>query len=662
MTDQDFIDEVKKSMGELSHHAVTSNGDQFAIWFAVTFLDLEEGDVVNKYHIGSAGDEKADLGIVETFPTKMLIQCKYSDNPNGKTFGKNEIDEILNARHRIDTAPNDGNEKRRQFVQEYVSSKLPDKLIVVGFGKFTNLPHNNAIEYAKINNVQLYDFQRLKMEYIRIMDPASQKRPEAIDLPKLDQRYFICNRPGSKNDDVVYAIIPTQTIYELVDQIGDGIFEENLRNQLPKARVSSIISSEIKKTLDNPDSLEFLIFNNGITFITEKIISEKEKNYFKLIKPQIINGCQTAYSIYDFYDTVKTSGADMSKLVSYVQVKLIETDVTDVQRNEKIARAANLQNPITPRDKYSTDELQRSLRSSFGNFTPKILYDNKNGLWESVLRNNKQSLYKVPHAPGKAFRILNNQLVGQLYLSLLGKPNIAGNQKGIVFSDEKYYNAVFDNRLSEQVRFPNIGISVVDAKLKTGENHFIKDTLFAFRVYKLLEAIELVLYPKKKSQYKDDPNNPNYEYYTKVATKEFVAYWHFHVIRLMHEIIFQKAKGKEDEIEALRSNLVTDEVDLFFRSSNHIANLFNIEPDPAKYTILHVSNPSKEFALFARWLSNLEQICYDVVSPERQKPDWAGFNQFFNKREESLRDLRKKVTDVLGGVDADLKFPSTIVK
>jgi hypothetical protein len=659
MTDQEFINMVKREMRELTAHAVTSSGDQFAVWFGKTFLDLDVGDVVNKFHIGSSGDEKADLGIVdEAFPTKMIIQCKYSLNPLEKTYGKDEVDEVLIAKNRIETAPNDGNDRRKQFVQDYSSSKLPEKLIVVGLGKFTNLEGNNAYEYARTNGIHLYDFQRLKLEYTRIIDPASQKRPGKIEISKLAEKNFTCKHNSKK---VIFTIIPASEIYTLIRDQGDGIFEENLRNQLPKARVSSLILGEIKRTLGEQDPYEFVIFNNGVTFITEQVVDQPDQpDEFQLINPQIINGCQTAYAIYEFYDSLRNSGKDIGRVESFVPVKIIETDTNDSKRNEQIARAANLQNPITPRDRYSNDKLQTELRSTFGSQTPKIFYDNKNGLWESVLRHNKQSNFKVPNTPGRTFRILNNQLAGQLYLSLLGKPNIAGNQKGVVFSDEKYYNAVFNYRLNKEIRFPNIGIDPVDAKLQSGEENFVKDVMFAYRIFRLLEAIELVIYPKKRSLYRDNPQDQNYEFYKKVATKEFVVFWHFHVIRLLHEIIFGIAQGNQESIEKIRKDLVSDEVNLFFGSNRTIASKFNIEERQQKYTILNVSNPSTEFALFGKWISNLEQIFYDVVSPEHEKPDWKGFNQFFYKRETTLNDLRVKVTDILGGVDAETKFPRAL--
>lgn len=654
MNDKEFISNVTREMREFVNHAVTSNGDQFAVWFGKTFLGLDEGEVVNKFHIGSSGDERTDLGIVdEAFPTKMLIQCKHCLNPLNKTFGKNEVDEILDAKNRIKTSPNSGNDRRKQFVQDYISSNLPEKLIVVGFGNFTNADNNNAYDYARKNNVELYDFQKLKLEYTRIIDPASQKRPEDIVIPKLEDKYFICLHDSKK---IVFTMIPAIEIYKQVTDKGDGIFDENLRSQLPKALVSSLIFGEIKKTLNNKDPFEFSILNNGVTIIADAIVNNNP-NYFQLIKPQIINGCQTSYAIYNFYETLEKSGLNIVDYISYVPLKIIETDTSNTTRNEEIARAANTQNPITPRDKNSTDELQTTLRSTFGNLTPKIFYDNKNGLWDSILRNNKQSIYKVPNIRGKTYRTLNNQLVGQLYLSLLGKPNIAGNQKGIVFSDEKYYSAVFNYKLPSETRFSNIGIELKDAKLISSENDFISDVLFAFGVYRFLEAIEGVLYPKKKNQYIDNPLDPNYEFYEKVATKEFVKFWHFHIVRLIHMIIYTIAQGKHDQIANIRNNLIGSDNNLFFAPNKNIANKFNIEQLPQKYTILDVSNPSVEFALFGKWISSLEQIFYDAISVEKGKLDWKGYNQYFYKRENTLNELWKKITDILGGIDADIKFP-----
>ena len=653
MNDQEFIDKVKEDMVDYESHAVSSDGDKFAVWFANKFLGIDVGDVVNKFHIGTSGDEKSDLGIVDDrFPTKMIIQCKYSENPMKKTYGKNEIDEVLAARNRIDTAPADGTERRRQFVQDFMGSKSPEKLIIAGFGKFTSLPTNNAYEYARQNNIQVYDFERLKREYLRILDPTAVERPEALELPKNSERLFLFDEGDTR---AYFTVVPTKNIYELVLNIGDGIFDENLRYQLPKASVSSLISGEIKKTLEN-EPIEFLILNNGITIICENV--QMTDTTLKLIKPQIINGCQTAYAIFEMYDSWQKSGKTIEDLVSYLPVKVIESDITDAKRIEKISRAANLQNPITARNRYSNDDIQEELKSTFGNQAKKILYNHKDGLWESVVRMNKQSLFKVAGVRGKGgYRILDNQLVGQIYLSLLGKPQIAGNQKGIIFSDEKYYTAVFNYSLSPSDRFSRIGILPLEALLSSGETNFIQDVLFGFRVYKLLEAIEFVLYPAKEKLYNNDSHDPNYQYYTKVTTKEFVTYWHFHVIRLLHEIIHTKASGNTINISKIRKNLVGEDVDLFFSPVNTIARKFNLEDNPQKYTILSISNPSQDFTLFGKWISALEQVVYDILTPEKEKPDWKGFNQYFYKREATLIDIRKKVTDILGGADSDLKFP-----
>ncbi|TET44729.1 hypothetical protein E3J62_09555 [candidate division TA06 bacterium] len=652
MTDEAFIQEVKKEMRAFESHAVTSTGDRFAVWFACRFLDLDPGDVVNRFHIGSAGDEKADIGIVDDqFPTKMIIQCKYSDSPLTKNYGKNEIDEVLNARRRVDTAPEDGNERRRQFVQDFRGSKLPEKVIIVAFGGFTTAPRNNAYEYARANDVHLYDFERLKREYLRITNPTAAIRPREVYLPFDENRFFMFDEGSTK---AYFMIIPTESIYELVRDVGDGIFEENLRFQLPKTSLSSLIAGEIKRTLEDRP-MEFAVLNNGVTFICER--AEINTDNLKLVQPQIINGCQTAYAIFEMYESWRKGGKETDTLVSYLPTKIIETDINDAERIRRISNAANLQNPITSRNRYSNDELQRELSNTFVNVSKKIFYDYKDGGWGSVLRSNTQSLFKVPGVRGRVYRTIKNQLVGQIYLALMGKPQIAGNQKGIIFSDEKFYNAVFNYQLSSSDRFSRIALSPSKVMLSSGEENFIDDVLFGFRVYRLLEAMGQHLYPRKIGSYSVDLEDPNYQYYEKVAVKEFVKYWHFHVIRMLHEIVYLKTSGDPVQTSEVRRNLVTDEFDLFFSPVKKIATEFKVEERPQKYTILDIANPSEDFPLYGKWISNLEQVVYDVVAPERVKPDWKGFNHFFYKREATLDEIRRKVTDILGGVDSDLKFP-----
>ena len=86
------------------------------------------------------------------------------------------------------------------------------------------------------------------------------------------------------------------------------IFDKNIREYLGNKGVNK----GIYKTLQDPqDRKNFFYYNNGITIICDSMTpikvqpSDYNMNaFFNIDNPQIVNGCQTVNSIYEFLQNV----------------------------------------------------------------------------------------------------------------------------------------------------------------------------------------------------------------------------------------------------------------------------------------------------------------------------------------------------------------------
>lgn len=384
MENKEFIQKVESAMDEIeSTRGIHNRGDLFAIWFGRDVLGYEEEDVAELYHIGGTGDEKIDLGIIDDAQEIIFVaQVKYSSDPLQARFNRDHIDEVLTALSRLENELSIGNERRREFARQYDRKKneYPTRLIFVGFGKLTE----NTGDYSKNKNVKVYDFDRLKEEYFRLENPAEFRTPEYVSFPISGESYL-------EYRDTIILTVNVNKIYDAFKIHGPGLLEENLRYKLSGSKKWKI-AEDIKETLrSRPD--KFLILNNGINMVCEQ--AQKRDGNLLLYGPQIVNGCQTVYGIYD---TIEDCGEIEN---AYVVVKVAITDERDLR--EKITFAANYQNPILPRDFKSNDHWQQSIQRAFINKS--IFYERKRGEWDLLQRERRHGPFRIR---GQIYRKLDN--------------------------------------------------------------------------------------------------------------------------------------------------------------------------------------------------------------------------------------------------------------
>lgn len=646
MEDDEFKQRVKEDLEEIKGNlGLNQDGDLFTIWFGINILSLDERDVFEDFFIGGSGDDKIDLGIISSDRNLNIIsQCKYQE-----TFNKDLIDEVCNACDRIDKSPDSGNNKRKKFVNDLSLSSKPLKLIAVCFGRTKD---KNVYDYAIKKGVDIYDFDRLKREYINNL-ATELKIPESIKL-SISEGKIEYNKGKIES---IFFILPIWQLFDPIDKYQNGFFSENLRYKL-KNKASDEIAKSIQETIKAiPEN--FIILNNGITLTCENIIKDgQDDNQLTFVRPQIVNGCQTSYAIYDSIDIMNKAGRDIKEIRAYLWVKAVKT--IDEKFRKNVTKSTNTQNPITKKDLRSDNQHQKELIIGFkeykdyNNKVCRIFFDMMEGSWENIKQNKKDADYKVSGNSRKGtYRILDNSLMGQLRLALMGLPYLCKNQKGIIFDDDKYFNAIFN---FENPNLEDIEVNSDEAQIKSGRNEWVEDTIFAYCIYQVAKTL-ICLYKQKMKLYTESEYNT--QDYQNINKKEFVEYWQFYLVRLIHFIIERKSNKDNQKRNELRKKLLGNNINIFFETQSKIAKKFNIDNNKSKYTILDVDNPSQDFSLLGRWIVRLEQEVYNKVD-EAMSKDWKSSNQYFEKRADTIKELTDRMVTILGGADDKLFFPEEL--
>jgi AIPR protein len=122
--------------------------------------------------------------------------------------------------------------------------------------------------------------------------------------------------------------------------IDEGLFHANVRGHLG---VQNPVNREIAETLRGSRNSRFLCLNNGITVVCDKYLYQSGGFPVTLHRPQIVNGRQTAQTIYEAY---REDPAHISEVVVFVRV----VQTSDGSLIEDVSIATNSQSRIGSRD------------------------------------------------------------------------------------------------------------------------------------------------------------------------------------------------------------------------------------------------------------------------------------------------------------------------
>lgn len=170
------------------------------------------------------------------------------------------------------------------------------------------------------------------------------------------EKYFI-----NKENNTVIAEVALKTLAGFIKKSEKYLFYSNIRNFLGKNRVNKKIAETYEKYPKN-----FWFYNNGITVVCDDFVKKSDLKdgaaKIDIQTPQIVNGCQTASTIYTQWK--KDDPKSRNDKEGTILVKIIKD--TNNKRKE-ITRYTNNQTAVTGKDFFALEEFHQKLKKDFEN-------------------------------------------------------------------------------------------------------------------------------------------------------------------------------------------------------------------------------------------------------------------------------------------------------
>jgi hypothetical protein len=165
----------------------------------------------------------------------------------------------------------------------------------------------------------------------------------------------------ASDDETTKALIGTVKVSDLCDFLRDqqnsfvdeNLFHANVRGHLG---IQNPVNREIAETLRSPENHRFFFLNNGITIVCEKYLYQSGGFPITLHRPQIVNGRQTAETIFAVH-------RDRSSRVGNVTVTVRVIETSDPELIEEVSIATNSQSRIGARDLRANSSIAKKLGS-----------------------------------------------------------------------------------------------------------------------------------------------------------------------------------------------------------------------------------------------------------------------------------------------------------
>lgn len=200
------------------------------------------------------------------------------------------------------------------------------------------------------------------------------------------------------------------------------LFEPNVRAYQGK---NNQVNSNIRRTLESKDDIEFWWLNNGVTILaTDAPISG---NTVRIKQPEIVNGLQTSQEIFSYFRDRKVLEKDDRKLLVRVIVQ------TDEATRNKIIKATNFQTVIQPISLRAGEQIHFDIEDRLKLYN--LFYDRRKGYYKGERKPISQIVSIV-------------DVIRAVVAIYLQQPDVSrGRPQGFV-KEEENYRKVFNEAYS----------------------------------------------------------------------------------------------------------------------------------------------------------------------------------------------------------------------
>jgi len=694
-----FVDQFGEELAEIADEygftqdTEVDKGRTFERWVADKFLGFSKAEC-SEIFFGGPYDKGIDIGVAKDFRnTILLVQCKFSKKILSKdveTYDETVINELLDGINALESDREDLTDDFKDFRCDYKAAKnsgKPIRKIVCVAGKL----NDDAILKAEKHSVEVYEYSDI-LDSVRIRETYLNNIPDTLEI-KTKKDKMLCRIDSLNTLKNVLIPIHVHTIYEWVKKEGDALFIKNLRLRLPSVRVNTIGYS-IKETLlgvlkDNIPENEFLFetLNNGLNIVCIKIAdwnticsqNENQEINVVLVKPQIVNGCQTCWAIHDAieaYYKLKinehssiTREDIINEIISkkiYVWAKIIPT--SDETKKEEITKTTNTQNPINKKDiRAESDNIKHSkIMSDFDNYSPPIFYEHKRGLWDSFVRSNKNTsnLRKFLIPSSKTYRKIDIEEFAQLSLAFQGDVHTARAFKSMIFEFDSYYEKAFNLEIYSTE--DSHGLSLPEAII------FAKGIKSAAEIIRQLYNKKYNLIKQRKIK-PDEKNSSTYTSIDEFIKKRsrfcnyisFVRYWNFFLVGLIIGIVDYyytnisiNQQTRRDILQKIFDFSDQELVNYAFHSNKFLVQ-FNTDDNLMSDSILNAENPTSHTKLreLASWLINLTSVVADAIEYlEKDSLQFKSVKNLIEQKPDALSKIIDYIANKIIGDPVKRKF------
>lgn len=434
-----FVTLVRREVEEIrqNYPGLSNEGDAFAVWCVHFLHGLPLDEAVEWATTGGkgAGDGGVDAMIVdEADGVVYLLQTKFAEDSTA-TFDATPLSELRTGLSRV-LSPiyseqiGDNFAKKAELVRAALAGDADLVLQVVVFGQaspsLVTAAQALAEEPADFQTqADVWDLGRLDREWtdretvrdLRGTDVSFQTVGARLEVPSVSVS-------GLKSYGVV--VLEGRSLALAAKEYGPRLVDMNVRYQLRRTK----INDSIAETATQPDKqARFLVLNNGLTVVCDRIVSESEDEIV-LSNPQIVNGAQTALTIGDNVDKIPEGTVQVLARVMEVD-KSVEIGAALARQ---ISEATNRQNPVSSADLKAHDPLQIRIESDLKKLQPAWYYERRRNSWASLGDAEKKSYAGV----------ISKEDLGQRYRAMMGEPAKAITAKSTIFDSTSLYGTVFD--------------------------------------------------------------------------------------------------------------------------------------------------------------------------------------------------------------------------
>ena len=238
---------------------------------------------------------------------------------------------------------------------------------------------------------------------VRIVDSLSNIREIELTLAIDPSGYHEANSGGFR---CLIATLPLEELATTFEEHRYAIFRHNPRGPLGAVAVNK----DIKRTLEDPHTRSlFQLMNNGLSAVCSgfAVTSPRRDSAISQVAIkdfQIVNGCQTTYSVYDHW----RRGGDLSDAT--VTLKLVEDSSS--QLRHVISAASNRQSQMKDWDFLFDQSEQLRLQSEFQSLDPPVFYELRRGEYKYIagspgsdratVKDIAQTMWAFIGSPGEA--------------------------------------------------------------------------------------------------------------------------------------------------------------------------------------------------------------------------------------------------------------------